>query len=143
MGGAICYSQQSGETGLQCVPLAAYLDGHVFACAEVSLLQHLLIECNQARPAVLTHLFHDNLQVAVVAVEGLGHLPKNCLSLCAGFFFAAILMAVARSEIPLCTVQAAYPMVPGCLCMHTCRECVRAIMHVYIYIYLIRTGIKS
>eukprot|EP00891_Asterochloris_glomerata_P000192 jgi/Astpho2/192/Aster-08426 len=37
-----------------------------------------------------------NRAVAVVAVEGLGHLPKNCLALCAGFFFAAILMAVAR-----------------------------------------------
>lgn len=43
-------------------------------------------------------LVYRNL--AILGVEGFGALPKHCLSLCYGFFAAAILMNLARDTVP-------------------------------------------
>lgn len=43
-------------------------------------------------------LVYRNL--AILGVEGFGSLPKHCLSLCYGFFAAAILINVARDTAP-------------------------------------------
>lgn len=52
-------------------------------------------------------------------MEGLGHLPKNCLALCAGFFFAAILMAVARLEAAVLCAGHVYHGISLPACMNT------------------------
>ncbi|CAM8879583.1 unnamed protein product [Rhodiola kirilowii] len=38
--------------------------------------------------------------MAILAVEGFGSLPKNCLYLCYGFFAAAIVINLIRDRVP-------------------------------------------